>query len=42
MCAGIALSAPQARLTLDRARQFIPVLREASAKLTKSFFEDES
>lgn len=42
MCAGLALSAPQARLTLDKARQFIPVLCEASAKLTKSFFEDDA
>lgn len=40
MCAGIALSAPQARLTIERAREFVPVLREAAKRLSHSFFEE--
>ncbi|MSP80992.1 MAG: IclR family transcriptional regulator [Rhodospirillales bacterium] len=42
MCAGIAMSAPQARLTLEKALRFVPVLRESSAKMARTFSADDS
>lgn len=42
VCAGLALSAPQARLTLEKARGYLPLLREASEKLAQSFLAGEN
>lgn len=36
-CAGLALSAPQARLTLEKAHTYLPLLRDAAGKLSLSF-----
>jgi DNA-binding IclR family transcriptional regulator len=38
--AGLALSAPEARLTVEEARTYIQVLREGAAKLAVTFDED--
>jgi IclR family acetate operon transcriptional repressor len=35
--AGIAMSAPEARLTLDEARKHIPALKDAARKLSQTF-----
>ena len=35
--AGIAVSAPEARLTLDEARKHIPALKDAARKLSQTF-----
>ncbi len=35
-CAGLAISAAEARLTLAGVRRFLPDLREAARKLSKS------
>ena len=40
LCAGIALSAPQARLTLGQACEYIPLLREAADRLSETFADD--
>lgn len=37
ICAGIAFSAPQARMTLEKALRFVPMLREAAKKMSKTF-----
>jgi DNA-binding IclR family transcriptional regulator len=42
VCAGLALSAPQARLTLEKARGYLPLLREASERLAQSFLAGEN
>jgi DNA-binding IclR family transcriptional regulator len=39
-CAGIALSAPEARLTLTQACEYIPLLREAADRLAATFADD--
>jgi DNA-binding IclR family transcriptional regulator len=41
LCAGLALSAPQARLTLDQARGYLPLLQDASKRLSQSFLGEE-
>jgi DNA-binding IclR family transcriptional regulator len=35
-CAALAISAAEARLTLDNALSFLPQLREAAGKLSES------
>ena len=40
LCAGIALSAPEARLTLAQACEYIPLLREAADRLSETFADD--
>jgi DNA-binding IclR family transcriptional regulator len=40
-CAGLALSAPQARLTIEKARGYLPLLRDAANKLSRSFLGKE-
>jgi IclR family acetate operon transcriptional repressor len=35
-CAALAISAAEARLTLDNALSFVPQLREAAGKLSES------
>ena len=42
ICAGIALSAPQARLALEKALRFVPMLRESSAKMSLTLSDDDS
>lgn len=42
ICAGIALSAPQARLTLEKALRFVPMLRESAERLARTFSADDS
>tara|TARA_B100000787_G_C16181307_1_gene291980 strand:+ start:794 stop:1588 length:795 start_codon:yes stop_codon:yes gene_type:complete len=39
--AGIAMSAPEARLTLKEAHKFIPALKNAAEKLSQTFREDQ-
>ena len=38
--AGVALSAPEARLTLAQACEYIPLLREAADRLSETFDDD--
>ncbi|MEE8189076.1 MAG: IclR family transcriptional regulator [Kiloniellales bacterium] len=40
LCAGIAFSAPEARMTLEQARAQVPLLREAAEKLSETFAEE--
>ncbi len=40
LLAGIALSAPEARMTLEQARKYVPMLRDAARKLSKTFAVD--
>ncbi len=40
ICAGIALSAPEARLTLEQACEHIPLLREAADRLSETFADE--
>ena len=42
ICAGIALSAPQARLTLEKALRFVPLLRDAAMKMSRTFSTGDS
>jgi DNA-binding IclR family transcriptional regulator len=42
VCAALAMSAPQARLTLDQALTRLPQLLEAAAKLSQSFCGEEA
>jgi DNA-binding IclR family transcriptional regulator len=37
LLAGIALSAPEARMTLEQARRYVPMLRDAALKLSETF-----
>lgn len=41
LSAGLAFSAPQARLALDDARRYVPYLRSAAEKLAITFQEDD-
>jgi DNA-binding IclR family transcriptional regulator len=40
ICAGLAISAAEARLTLSGVKRFLPDLREAAGKLARSLVED--
>jgi DNA-binding IclR family transcriptional regulator len=40
LCAGLALSAPEARLTLEQARAQVSLLHEAAERLSETFAED--
>ncbi len=40
ICAGLALSAPEARMTLQQARQYVGLLQEAADKLSETFADD--
>jgi DNA-binding IclR family transcriptional regulator len=41
VCAGVALSAPHARLTLEQALDYLPPLQEAARKLSESFGDEQ-
>jgi DNA-binding IclR family transcriptional regulator len=40
VCAGLAISAAEARLTLAGVKRFLPDLREAARKLARNLVED--
>jgi DNA-binding IclR family transcriptional regulator len=39
--AGVAVSAPEARLTVQEARMYTPVLLETAEKLSQTFASDD-
>ncbi len=41
LLAGVALSAPEARMTLEQAREFVPMLRAAAQKLSETFAAED-
>jgi DNA-binding IclR family transcriptional regulator len=41
LLAGVALSAPEARMTLEQAREYVPMLREAARKLAETFSTED-
>lgn len=41
LLAGIALSAPEARMTLEQAREYVPMLRDAARKLSETFAAED-